>query len=71
MLLNHILSNTMISFRPVYKSKNYNMKIRMALYSSKQVANCVKGTPYLSVFSPIAGKYGPEKTPCLDTFHAV
>ena len=24
-----------------------------------------------SVFSPNAGKYGPEKTPYLDTFHAV
>ena len=26
---------------------------------------------YLSVFSPSAGKYGPEKTPYLDNFHAV
>ena len=26
---------------------------------------------YLSVFSPDAGKYGPEITPYLDTFHAV
>ena len=26
---------------------------------------------YLSVFSPNAGKYGPEKTWYLDTFHAV
>ena len=25
----------------------------------------------VSVFSPNAGKYGPEKTPHLDTFHAV
>ena len=24
-----------------------------------------------SVFSPNAGKYGPEKTPYLDTFHTV
>ena len=23
------------------------------------------------VFSPNAGKYGPEKSPCLNTFHAV
>ena len=30
-----------------------------------------RNTPYLSVFSPNAGKYGPEKTPSLDTFHAV
>ena len=26
---------------------------------------------FWSVFSPNAGKYGPEKTPYLDTFHAV
>ena len=28
-------------------------------------------TPLISVFSPNAGKYGPEKTPYFDTFHAV
>ena len=28
-------------------------------------------TKYLSVFSPNAGKYGPGKTPYLDTFHTV
>ena len=28
-------------------------------------------TEYLSVFSSNTGKYGPEKTPYLDTFHAV
>ena len=27
--------------------------------------------PYLPVFSPNTGKYGPETTPYLDTFHAV
>ena len=27
--------------------------------------------PYLSVFNPNAGKYGPEKTPYLDTFRTV
>ena len=26
---------------------------------------------YFSAFSPNAGKYGPEKSPYLDTFHAV
>ena len=26
---------------------------------------------YLSIFNPNVGKYGPEKTPFLDTFHAV
>ena len=30
-----------------------------------------RNTSYLSVFSPNAGKDGPEKAPYLDTFHAV
>ena len=30
-----------------------------------------RDTPYLSIFSPNAGKHRPEKTPYLDTFHAV
>ena len=40
---------------------------------------CVKGvqivnlriTELIFVFSPNTGKYGPEKTPYIDTFHAV
>ena len=28
-------------------------------------------TEKYSLFNPNAGKYGPEKTPYLDTFHAV
>ena len=27
--------------------------------------------PYFPAFSPNTGKYGPEKTPYMDTFHAV
>ena len=27
--------------------------------------------PYFPIFSPNIGKYGPETTPCLDTFYAV
>ena len=30
-----------------------------------------RDTSYLSVFSPNAGKYGPEKTTYLETFHVV
>ena len=30
-----------------------------------------RDTEYFSVFSPNAGKCGPEVTPFLDTFHAV
>ena len=35
------------------------------------MSKCPMYTKYLSVFSPNAGKYGPEKTPYLDTFHTV
>ena len=31
----------------------------------------VSSGPYSPVSSPNTGKYGPEKTPYLDTFHAV
>ena len=35
-------------------------------------SDCIRrDTSYLSVFNPNAGKYGPEKTPYLNTFHAV
>ena len=39
----------------------------ISLYSVRMREN----TEYLSVFTPNAGKYGPKKTPYLDTFHAV
>ena len=47
------------------------------MYVSKnvRVIHCVKSVQiqsfFWSVFSPNTGKYGPEKTPYLDTFHAV
>ena len=37
----------------------------------KNLFQIVKNTAWISVFSPNTGKYGPEKTPYLDTFHAV
>ena len=44
-------------------------------FSSLVGMHCVKSVQirsfFWSVFSPNAGKYGPEKTPYLDTFHAV
>ena len=33
--------------------------------------NTERYTKYLSIFSPNMGKYGPERTPYLDNFHAV
>ena len=48
----------------------------LALTSQTTVKVChylISHTVYfkISVFSPNAGKYGPEITPYLDTFHAV
>ena len=41
--------------------------VRIFLHS-----DCIRrDTSYLSVFSSNAGKYGPEVTPYLDTFHAL
>ena len=39
------------------------------VHASKMINK--RDTKYLSVFSPNVGKYGPEITPYLDTFHAV
>ena len=33
--------------------------------------NCVKSVQIRSFSGPNTGKYGPEKSPYLDTFHAV
>ena len=40
--------------------------VRTFLYS-----DCINRILYISVFSANTGKYGPEKTPYLGTFHAV
>ena len=39
--------------------------------ASKVTKYIVFSGPYFLVLSPNTGKYGPEKTPYLDTFHAV
>ena len=46
--------------------------IQRLVYTAWKVSKYgVFSGPCFPVFSPNAGKYGPEKTPCLDTFHAV
>ena len=57
-----------------YCSKLLNCEIdenRSSLNKHLSLCETCHCTKYLSVFSPNAGKYGPEKTPYLDTFHAV
>ena len=41
------------------------------VYLWSLIMGWIRRDQYLSVFSLNAGKYGPEKTPYLDTFHAV
>ena len=43
----------------------------MMLLSTEVALDLYKSTVRQSVFSPNTGKYGPEETPYLDTFHAV
>ena len=45
---------------------------------NRPLVHCLKSVPiqmfsgpYFAVFSPNTGKYGPQKTPYLDTFHTV
>ena len=66
-------------------TKTWNKQMTIVMSSSFKYPQirCVKSvkilsfvwsifsTPYLSVFSPNARKYRPEKTLYLDTFHAV
>ena len=57
----------------------HRFQIRLALRALiRGNMHCVKSVkirsfsgPYFPVFSLNTGKYGPEKTPYLDTFHAV
>ena len=53
-----------------YKGTGMNSHFCRSKLNYKQVF-CPNTEFFLSVFSPSAGKYGPEKTPYLDTFHAV
>ena len=46
-------------------------KSKYGLFSGSYFPAFGLNTERYSVFSPNAGKYGREKTPCLDTFHAV
>ena len=41
------------------------------LHQQRSLLEKCPNTSYLSVFSPNAGKCGPEKTPYLYTFHTV
>ena len=64
-----------VSIYEVPCSENYQKTVSNFLGA---FSHCVKSVrirsfsgPYFPVFTPNAGKYGPEKTPYLDTFHAV
>ena len=69
---------TNIQGKGIRKSVNLSYVEDILCYNESLRENCFpylgrmrRDIPYLSVFSPNAGKYGPEKIPYLDTFHAV
>ena len=47
-----------------------SFKVQISQNSVKSVQIRIFSGPYFYVFGPNTGKYGPEKTPYLDTFHA-
>ena len=58
------------------KIKSHHLN-RGKVHLNKKGSHCVKvfkygviSGPYFPVFNPNTGKYGPEITPYLDTFHA-
>ena len=51
---------------------------RLRAYLCFCLCHCIKSVemrsfsgPYFPLFSPVTGKYGPQKYPYLNTFHAV
>ena len=48
-----------------------NKKLLITIAVTFHRVSATRYTEYLSLFCRNAGKYGPEKTPYLDTFHAV
>ena len=66
---NHLKSSETIRNEPEI-TQNYPENTWNHLEPPKTISNQPK-TSHLSVFSPNARKYGPEKTPYLDTLHTV
>ena len=64
---NHQFSHAIIfsSFNTAWKVSKYGV------FSGPYFPTFRLNTERYGVFSPKAGKYGPEKTPYLDTFHEV
>ena len=59
----------MFFFAIYYRRRNFN--ILNKLQNSKVSFTCQLGWVKLVSCSPNIGKYGPKKSPYLDTFHAV
>ena len=53
-----------------FTTKRFLLKYKVVLFYKYIFVPC-GNMPKISVFSPNTGKYAPEKTPYLDTFHAL
>ena len=73
--LSHVLTFRKLSFvymNGLMYTPNHCVKLsKYRVFSDPYFAVFGLNTATYSVFNPNTGKYGPEKTPCLDNFHAV
>ena len=76
---NHIIKSLHVESkknRIFYHTKSFIIEIKVVRFKDTHNAGKVAkyvifSCPYVSVFSLNTGQCGPEKTPYLDTFHAV
>ena len=67
----HIISTETVAMKLLLTVRKVSVFRVFLVHIFPQSHRIRKDTSYLSVFSLNVGKYGPEKTPYLDTFHAV
>ena len=61
-----------VSQRCEYDSTSRTTRFQFLPFSLREVSKYgVISSPYFPVFNPNIGKYGPQITPYLETFHAV
>ena len=62
---------TKLSINVQFLLESNSRDTRILIFSLRENKYEVISGPHFPVFNPNTGKYGPEITPYLDTFHAV
>ena len=72
LLLIHFQNSIIEEINPLLLLREENKNLEFFLVSKFPYLNWIQWlTLYISIFSPNTGKYGPGKTPNLDTFHVL